>query len=134
MLRVLSLEVVVKSIVFVMFGGVMVDFALVHDMLGVSILSLFMLVVASVVVATLIDVVVVDRGAVMFCLVLRRLLQDGLKGHAVGGECIAGSKSLTTKHASSKDSGGEIHHLFNVSTGKFFIIIISTNSYILNPL
>ena len=113
--RVLCSLVMAESVILVVSWVVVVG-----DVLG-RVLDILVVVVAwSVVVAvfTLEIVVVVGRRSVMDwrvvsgrAVVVHGLLEDGLKGHLVGSECIAGSLGLEANHASGKDRSGEFHSL-----------------------
>ena len=84
----LSLVVMIKSVVGIVRWGVMIDGVL----NWVSIL-----------------VLIAARLVMDWYFVVLVWLKDGLKGHAVGGECITGSIGFEAKHASGKDGCGEVH-------------------------
>ena len=96
--------VVLEGVVLIVTSWVVIVDVLGHVVLGIG--GILCSVVACGVVVVL--VVLLSLGVVS---VVRRLTEHGLKGHAVGVDCIAGSLDLVGNNARRKDRSGEVLHL-----------------------
>lgn len=97
-LRMLRLVIMFEGVIFVVPRLIMVDEAFMS--VRVRIFTVLLLLVVTSVMVALVDIKVVDGFAVVVRLLVRRLLKDTLKSHAVGSECVAGSLRLKGKHTS----------------------------------
>jgi len=97
-LRMLSLIIMFEGIILVVSRLIMVDEAFMS--VRVRIFTVLLLLVVTSVMVVLVDIKVMDGLAVVARLVVRGLLKDTLKSHAVCSKCVAGSLRLKGKHTS----------------------------------